>query len=508
MAAPDLTNLTADELRRIAIGDGTTADDPYAAVDELHRRAQANDALRSAAQWVATAERDMQASMEANDGFVNAKLEQLQERCGDLRTALAAAPAAQPTPAATATDVNCDLRPGERDEPDEGVCDGERQARDFMAMELTDEAKRKARGWWIPELLSTIDCLRAERLAFLRRAELAESKLAQDTPTPAAPVTDAEIEAAITALTVDARREADALRVNPEASGTATEKRANRQVQLRALIARRVASAGAAPVDSEREAAIDQAIRHHWNCARSHARGDTSPQCVEDCLKADERLRALMRSAPPQGRGDDGMRLVGLDLFSLRDSLAADRPAPVDSEREAAIEAWRGVAMQDSMDEADDYDGFTPTKEDVGTPDELFALRREEIDEAVRLMRSAPPAPAGDQDAKLRELRARLLSTAASLPNRQMGHSDEDFDRGYVEACENWAQEIDRLLAAPAASAIAAAPEAPKREPWEERWNDAETGSREELLAMRDGLSSHARRIEALERANNKEAGK
>ena len=51
----------------------------------------------------------------------------------------------------------------------------------------------------------------------------------------------------------------------------------------------------------------------------------------------------------------------------------------------------------------------------------------------------------------LRELRARLLSTAGSLPNRQMGHSDEDFDRGYVEACENWAQEIDRLLAAPPA---------------------------------------------------------
>lgn len=155
MTATDLTKLTLAELRNLYYG-------PTAA--DVYRRAQANDALRSAAQWVVTAERDMQASMESNDGLVNAKLEQLQERCGDLREALAAASAAPPT--------------------------------------------------------------------------------------PAAPVTDAEIEAAIDDL-CEAAYDFEASGCDPEGEAVRVER--DKQHALVALIARRVASAGAAPVGSERE---------------------------------------------------------------------------------------------------------------------------------------------------------------------------------------------------------------------------------------------------------------
>lgn len=107
-------------------------------------------------------------------------------------------------------------------------------------------------------------------------------------------------------------------------------------------------------------------------------------------------------------------------------------PAPVapvtDAEVEAAIRAYRSECIAPPDDDA--------------CEDEAFGYLRSLIARRVAEARGAG----------LWELRARLLSTAASFPNRQMGHSDEDFDRGYVEACENWAQEIDRLLAAPPAS--------------------------------------------------------
>ena len=118
--------------------------------------------------------------------------------------------------------------------------------------------------------------------------------------------------------------------------------------------------------------------------------------------------------------------------------LRSAPPAPVapvtEGEVEAAIRAYRSECIAPPEDDA--------------CEDEAFGYLRSLIARRVAEARGHG----------LRELRARLLSTAGSLPNRQMGHSDEDFDRGYVEACENWAQEIDRLLAAPPASQLAEEP--------------------------------------------------
>lgn len=86
-------------------------------------------------------------------------------------------------------------------------------------------------------------------------------------------------------------------------------------------------------------------------------------------------------------------------LALIREKLAAasvQKPTnPVtisssDAEHEAKVEAWRKEALEVS---ADDRDGeIIPKPEDVGTPHEWFCLRRDEIDEALRLMRARPAA--------------------------------------------------------------------------------------------------------------------
>ena len=376
MTAPELAKLTADELLASAT-DMSLLPDAYPRelmqirgvyLDELHRRAQANERLREAADdahrlLLAVSDTSFDWTvLGGDDGQGHYEGEFWRGRVfGQLRDALAAAQPAgdqdaklmeSMTALIASVEALADLYPNpefaeaEEGEPEKAwqvVADAIRNAKALAAAPAAPPTP--AAPVTRDAACAAISALRTAD----QRQDWTASREAQDklvemlTRTPAAPVNDADVEAAITEL-IGAHRIDAAVRAR-EADGVVFPPGfvAAKAGALRNLIARRVASAGAAPVDSEREAAIDQAIRHHWNCARSHARGDTSPQCVEDCLKADERLRALMRSAPPQGRGDDGMRLVGLDLFSLRDSLAADRPAPVDSEREAAIEtapAW------------------------------------------------------------------------------------------------------------------------------------------------------------------------
>ena len=327
MTAPDLTKLTLAELRSNIVrlhpeglGYGRC---PH--LDELHRRAQANDALRSHAETVRK-ERESRNRGGADDCF-------------------------------------------------------------------TDNARSRQRE---SEAIESILSL-----------------LAAAPPTPSAPVTDAEIEAAIVELERSVRKVERSK--TQESMREADLREDAAQKNLRALIARRVASAGAAPVDSEREAAIE-AWHRKATCA-------------------------------PEG-------------------------------------------------------GYS------------FTVGQDEIDEAVCLMRSAPPAPAGDQDAKLRELREWA----------ERREDDDGFTAEYRQCAGHVIAEIDRLLAAPAASAIAAAPEAPA---WREKLDaaaaefddvfarndkdqpqfrfsgvDEDLGTlRDFVLALREQVESHARRIEALERA-------
>lgn len=260
---------------------------------------------------------------------------------------------------------------------------------------------------------------------------------------------------------------------------------------------------------------------------------------------------------PTAGSADsfgDGMRAakeqVSRILAAAPTAASSGAPAPADSQREAAIEAWRDMAMQDSMDADGNYVGFTPCAEGVGTPDELFALRREEIDEAVSLMRSAPPAPVapvtegeveaaislfggaaigqcdeatynGRKDA-LRALIARRVAEARGAGLRELRARLVDFcrirDRGYdvrSDFSPLWVLDaIDRLLAAPPASKLAEEPAqeddgpclsallANMRMEMSDGANGMRTPREEAIAAV---VECVARRIEALE--NNKEAG-
>ncbi len=182
------------------------------------------------------------------------------------------------------------------------------------------------------------------------------------------------------------------------------------------------------------------------------------------------------------------------DLHAAQEEVEKLRApvAPVtDAEVEAAIRAYRSECIAPPDDDA--------------CEDEAFGYLRSLIARRVAEARGAG----------LRELRARLLSTAASFPNRQMGHSDEGFDRGYVEACENWAQEIDRLLAAPPASKLAEEPaqESKTDLSWRSEFADLKRVTHAEwlrhdklIVAIHAQVERVARRIEALE--NNKEAAR
>lgn len=152
-------------------------------------------------------------------------------------------------------------------------------------------------------------------------------------------------------------------------------------------------------------------------------------------------------------------------------------------------------------------------------------LRRTEADS--RSWQELATARAQANDA----LRSHAETVRKERESRNRGGADDCFtDNARSRQRESEAIEsILSLLAAPAASAIAAAPEAPA---WRERLDEAERfmanpeahysdnnsihGINVDLrslhkfcTALREQVESHARRIEALERAaNNKEAGK
>lgn len=417
----DWTNKTVDELRASVYGiNGRDA------ADELARKAQANDALRSAAQWVATAERDLQASALVNDGLFNAKLEQLQERCGDLRQALAAAPA-----------------PSSSGAP--APADSQREA----AIEAFITACTNID--WGQHLLNQGGCFHVEDGRLCGRARtwaghqggnhlhlfvplyVAVTKIAQLRSAPPAPV------APVTAP-------GDAIGSLLRASQDSVRRQQAHILTLEAMVKKfRLASAEAnRKVDSLRN-----------------------------------ELAATRRAAAPVAPVTDARIAVAIDALEAAAFHHGDQRANRASSvgEEYNTEAARRGARE--------------------TLDRLIARRVAEA-----------------RGAGLMELRARLLSTAGSLPNRQMGHSDEDFDRGYVEACENWAQEIDRLLAAPAASKLAEEPAqeddgpclsallANMRMEMSDGANGMRTPREEAIAAV---VECVARRIEALE--NNKEAG-
>lgn len=77
-------------------------------------------------------------------------------------------------------------------------------------------------------------------------------------------------------------------------------------------------------------------------------------------------------------------------LAALQDAIAraeasASQPAP-DEQREKAIALWREGAMEHQREHPDDARQVTRRL--------IYCVTRDEIDEAVALMRSAPPAPA------------------------------------------------------------------------------------------------------------------
>lgn len=199
-------------------------------------------------------------------------------------------------------------------------------------------------------------------------------------------------------------------------------------------------------------------------------------------------------------------------LASIREiARRAQANALVQAEREAAIEAWcaEAVALPAMEPGRKPYEGGCAG----------YWLTASKINEAVRLMRSAP---AGDQDAKLRELRASIAARRDTIWNFSRSPKDliESTNKHVATVLNSIIEDADHLLSAQAASAIAAAPEAPA---WREKLDAAaaEIGDehsyalsialsdvdydlrtvRNFVFALREQVESHASRIEALERA-------
>lgn len=402
----DLSKLTVAELRQI-IHDGSDIYGPgsdsdhlafAAALDELARKAQANDALRSAAQWVATAERDLQASALVNDGLFNAKLEQLQERCGDLRDALAAAAPAPSSSGAPAPDVKSVA---------ERMLDRwrERRSRCLSGVSPAVAEIEAAMSSWSTEVV--VQKGAPEGSAMRRAIDAADGIIGR------------------LWKHVESLRERFDYEMEQRDELHASYVRAvdERDVARSALlkIASKVGvtyladytTEAAGPVSAIIGAIVAVKTREHE--ARKQL----------DMLLAEKAKSPAPADCPEcDGSGTKGCKPTPV--------------APVtDAEVEAAI-----VELERSVRKVE----RSKTQESMRDAD----LREEAAQTNLRALIARRVAEA--RGAGLRELRARLLSTAASFPNRQMGHSDEGFDRGYVEACENWAQEIDRLLAAPPAS--------------------------------------------------------
>jgi hypothetical protein len=158
------------------------------------------------------------------------------------------------------------------------------------------------------------------------------------------------------------------------------------------------------PSDAELLRAIDERVAHE---RRLHeANGRVHPKWIEAYETAMSDVR-LMLAQPP--------------------AAAAPGAHVVAAAREAAIERWRTAS------------------ERMMTAQEAAAW----VMDGVRLMRSAPPAPAGD--AALREAPARIVGRVAELPDRC---SPEEWPEAMLVTGDELAaivrEEIDALLAPPA----------------------------------------------------------
>lgn len=264
---------------------------------------------------------------------------------------------------------------------------------------------------------------------------------------------------------------------------------------------------------------------------------------------------------PTAGSADsfgDGMRAakkqVSRILAAAPTAASSGAPAPADSQREAAIEAWRKSAT--------DTKAWLHLGSVRHILDDVFEVHADTIDEAVALMRSAAPAPVApvtdaeidaaiadyrrhvrtvafietsdeepiNEEAQelhscsaLRSLIARRVEEARGAGLRELRARLVDFcrirDRGYdvrSDFSPLWVlDEIDRLLAAPPASKLAEEPAqeddgpclsallANMRMEMSDGANGMRTPREEAIAAV---VECVARRIEALE--NNKEAGK
>ena len=166
------------------------------------------------------------------------------------------------------------------------------------------------------------------------------------------------------------------------------------------------------PNDPDRDARIREAIAEHGMAATDAflSTGRTTPekerQAWQRLDEARAALLALMRPAPPA----------------------------VDPEREKRIEKWQRCSKTAPIDEPG---GRPYAREEwcVGTPDSRYVLFASEIDEALALMRSAPP-PAVDpeREAKIEAWRA---ETAEMLLG-PLGYDTPGEDRRLPE----WAYAI------------------------------------------------------------------
>lgn len=126
-------------------------------------------------------------------------------------------------------------------------------------------------------------------------------------------------------------------------------------------------------------------------------------------------------------------------LKALRAALAAapapsssGASAPADSQREAVIGSWRERMIRE-CEQGDAFSAvFLPT------------AARDLIDEAVSLMRSAPPAPV-DQDAKLRDAVAALETVATKQQKVELRDAAHRILQGYSPCmnCGKWARRSE-----------------------------------------------------------------
>lgn len=509
-----------DKLRR-------TEADAHSWQELATARAQANDALLAAAQWVATAERDLQASALVNDGLFNAKLEQLQERCGDLRAALAAAPAPSssgaPAPADPWAPVPCD----DYDRNIHANPDANAWADFFVQVH--------------PGLADKHDLMRA----WFANAMMAMHDSPRCRPAPA----DSQREAAVDALAKAIVRAVSEL---PDRSSPADwpEAMIVEPGELRSIILQACAAPEPAPADAQREAAIEaspyDALGHAMEIlAGTPYTGEMASKVAKVLRQWSDKWAAavdLIRPAPPAPVDQDA---------KLRDAVAA---------LETVATKQQKVELRDAAHRI--LQGYSPCM-NCGK-----WARRSECHWPCNPIGKAPPAPVapvadGEVEAeiyradeasfdhgrhtgtgaadtsrghakrwkaidKLRALIARRVAEARGAGLMEFkawfaekatwmieATAEAPAVRGYSVAPRDIEVQIDRLLAAPPASQLAEEPAqeddgpclsallANMRMEMSDGANGMRTPREEAIAAV---VECVARRIEALE--NNKEAGK